>query len=225
MDMRKLLLIISLFCIGLAGFSQTPMHKLIRKKATSGPKNGDILARFNFNETAQSVSGWTDVSGQPHTAIRTATGTNSIAVSSLATGEWGAFSSISANNSNGEAGGTYFPSTVMQSFWVNYSFSWASSADNNLRVSGLTPGQLYSFEISGSWNTAITGSLDGTPTCVRVNNGSCQTYNANDNTSTGLIVTGTADASGYVYFWIGQVAGSSNGGFIGGMIVYFGSIL
>lgn len=201
------------------------MHKLVRKQAApGGPSEGELLASFNFNETAQSVSGWTDVSGNPHTGVRTATGTNGVSVSSLATGEWGAFASITAHNSNGEAGGTYFPSTVMQSFWVNYSFTWASSADNNLRVSGLTPGQLYSFEISGSWNTAITGSLDGTPTAIRVNNGSVQTYNANDNTATGLIVTGTANGSGQVDFFIGPTTGS-NGGFIGGMRVYFGSIL
>lgn len=216
--MRKLLLILAAI-VSLSASAQTPMHKLIRKKATSsGP-----LARFNFNETAQSVSGWTDVSGNPHTGVRTATGTNGISVSSLATGEWGAFSSITAHNTNGEPGGTYFNSTVMQSFWVNYSFSWASSADNNLRVSGLTPGQVYSFKISGSWNTAVTASLDGTPTCIRVNNGSCQTYNANDNTSTGIIVTGTANGSGQVDFWFGQTTGS-NAGFISGMEVYLGTI-
>lgn len=199
-------------------------HAQNKNPTPAGPQNGDLLASFNFNETAQSVSGWTDVSGNPHTAIRTATGANGISVSSKATGEWGAFASITAHNSNGEAGGTYFPALVMQSFWVNYSFTWASSTDNNLRVSGLTPGQLYSFEISGSWNTAITGSLDGSPTAIRVNNGSVQTYNANDNTSTGLIVTGTADGSGNVDFYIGYTTGS-NGGFIGGMRVYFGSIL
>lgn len=217
--MRKyLLILIGFICV--QAEAQPPMHKLIRKKAasSSGP-----LARFNFNETAQSVSGWTDVSGNPHTAIRTATGTNGVSVSSLSTAQWGAFSSITAHNTNGEPGGTYFNSTVMQSFWLNYSFSWASSTDNNLRVSGLTSGQLYSFKISGSWNTAVTGSLDGSPTCIRVNNGSCQTFDANDNTANGIIVTGTADGSGNVDFYIGFTTGS-NGGFISGMEVYLGSI-
>lgn len=218
MGMRKYLLILIGF-ICLQAEAQLPMHKLIRKKAasSSGP-----LARFNFNETAQSVSGWTDVSGNPHTGVRTATGTNGISVSSIATGEWGAFASITAHNTNGEAGGTYFNSTVMQSFWVNYSFSWASSADNNLRISGLTPSGTYTIYLSGSWNTAITGSLDGSPTCVRVNNGSCNTYNANDNTASGLTLLNiTANGSGIIELWIGQTTGS-NGGFISGMEIWSG---
>ena len=204
--------------INLFAFGQTPMHKLVRKKASST----GVLARFNFNESAQSVPGWTDVSGNPHTAVRSAT-SNGITVSSLSTSEWGAFSSITAHNTNGEAGGTYFNATVMQSFWVNYSFSWASSADNNLRISGLTPGGTYTIYLSGSWNTAVAGSLDGSPTCVRVNNGSCNTYNANDNTSSGLaLVSITANGSGQIDLWIGQTTGS-NGGFISGLEIWSGS--
>lgn len=191
---------------------------------SSGPQNGDLLAAFNFNETAQSVSGWADVSGNPHTGVRTGT-QNGYSVSTIATARWSSFASITSHNTNGEAGGTYFPATVMQSFMFNYSVSWSTSANNNLRISGLTSGQLYSIEISGSWNTAITGSVDASPTAVRVNNGSAQTYNANDNTSTGLIVTGTADASGYIELWVGGVSGTSNAGFIGGLRLYFGSIL
>lgn len=184
--------------------------------SASGP-----LARFNFNATAQSVSGWTDVSGEPHTGVRSAT-SGGITVSSLTTSEWNPFS-ISAHNTNGEAGGTYFNSTVMQSFWVNYSFTWASSADNNMRISGLTPGQTYTLKISGSWNTAVSGALDGTNTCIRVNNGSCNEFGANDNTANGIQVTGTADGSGYIYLWIGSGTGG-NGGFISGMEIYLGTI-
>src|ERR1700722_10020842 len=78
-------------------------------------------ASFNFTAGSHSVSGWTNVSGDPSTAVRTGTASG-ITVSSVATANWS--ENPSGNNSaydgGGVSNGTFFPAAVMINHWYNF---------------------------------------------------------------------------------------------------------
>src|SRR5580698_7599602 len=75
------------------------------------------LASFNFSAAPVAVTGWTNLSGNPATAVSTATA-NGITVSSVATANWSPFTTDSSSyNGFGAWPGTYFPSAVMSDGW------------------------------------------------------------------------------------------------------------
>lgn len=126
------------------------LYWTVHKSYTASPK----VARFNFNETAQNVPGWNDVSGNPHQAIRTAkdVATN-IGVSSIATTKWGAFGSGTSSNTLGEkdANPTFvFGPQVTVSYWFSATYTYSTSADCNLEINGLESGATYNIEILAS---------------------------------------------------------------------------
>lgn len=115
-----------------------------------------VVAQFNFNNTAQSVTDWTDVSGNPNTAIRTATypGTG-VGVTSVATARWSPFGNTSTNT-GGEttANPTFiFPSTVVASYWFTYQ-NILTGANPNLKLTGLSTSGIYTIQILGSRDDA-----------------------------------------------------------------------
>ncbi len=113
-----------------------------------GGGGGTVVGRFNFNLTTQSVSGWTDVNGDPGDSIFTRTNASSISVTNLNNTKWPNFASASSSNTGGEtAGNTKFPGTVMGSYWYSYSTRSISEADANLQIGGLNPAKTYKIEI------------------------------------------------------------------------------
>ncbi len=115
-----------------------------------GGGGGTIVAQFNFNITAQNITGWTDVSGNPHTAVRSATypvtniGINSVGT---ATTLWSPFAGSTGSQTGGEtAGNTKFPSGVMGSYWFSYSTRTISEADAHIQITGLNPAKTYKLE-------------------------------------------------------------------------------
>ncbi|MGN6294063.1 MAG: hypothetical protein ACTHMV_15055 [Chitinophagaceae bacterium] len=135
-------------------YDGTNYYWTIHKSYTSAPK----VARFNFNETAQNVPGWNDVSGNPHQAIRTAkdVATN-IGVSSIATTKWGAFGSGTSNNVLGEKDANpsfVFGAQVTSSYWFSATYTYSTSADCNLEINGLEAGATYNIEILASRENA-----------------------------------------------------------------------
>lgn len=112
----------------------------------------NMVAQFNFNNTAQSVSGWTDVSGNPNTAVRSATyGSTGIGVHSVATGRWIPFGNTSTNTGGETVANSVFvfPSTVTASYWFTYQ-TVLTSSEPNLIITGLTVGNTYRIDILGS---------------------------------------------------------------------------
>jgi hypothetical protein len=130
-----------------------------------------VAAQFNFNATAQGVTGWTDVSGDPHLTVITATDSRrSISVSSVATTKWKPNGNNAVNSGGATVGNPsfIFGSTVTASYWFNnglnttstpYDFTYAANGYNIL-ISGLTPGSSYKLEFLGSRLTAQVATAD-----------------------------------------------------------------
>ncbi len=121
-----------------------------------------VAARFNFNQTAQSVADFNDVSGNPFDAQRTATDSaTSIGVRSLGNGNaalWGSAGGNTSNNVNGEVGSNAeFPTNVLVSFW--FSRSTVYVGNKNMEIFGLTPGATYDIHIMGSRKASDLGAV------------------------------------------------------------------
>lgn len=165
-----------------------------------------VLAKFNFNAFAQNITDWTDVSGDPNVAVRTATDARSgtgITVSSIATNLWTPTngSTTTSTNAAGAIGSNSdFPAGAIRSYW--YSLT-APSTTPNLKLSGFTPGASVTIKIMGS-REATGVPLETRQVIYRITdaNGtqSITNYNVKNNTSTIATFTNkVADANGDIY--------------------------
>jgi len=83
----------------------------------TGELQAQVTAKFNFTAAASTVSGWTNIAGDPTVAPRSGM-MNGVTVSSINTFNWTALPGIgAAYNGLGQPGGTFFPSTVMANHW------------------------------------------------------------------------------------------------------------
>jgi Bacterial Ig domain len=166
-------------------------------------------ASFNFSQYPVSISGWNNIHGNPAATVCSATDpTTGFSVSSIAATNWAPYTNgLSAFDSGGITGGTYFPSGVMLNHWYQYN---ASLADYNaglpqLKVSGLTFGSVYTLKMTGSFGTAF----DLNPTRYTVVGARIYGYidvNNNNNTSKGAIFNNVSpDSSGHVYVYVNTV--------------------
>ena len=120
------------------------------------------IASFNFSATPVTVSGWTNVSGNPAANTITATA-NGITVSSVGSGNWAGNSGISAKNGNGANSGTYFPAAVMSNNWFQYNGGTQTLANYNasypqLQLSGLNPDSFYILKMTGSDTSSLVSN-------------------------------------------------------------------
>lgn len=137
-------------------------------------------ARFNFSLSSKPVSGFTNLFGNPHTGLISGTDASSnISINTIAAGAWTGNGTVSAIDNLAvvnDGGGFTVPQEVLQ----NAFFSGASSAVDNLQITGLTPG--------ASCKILVIGNAVSTPrvTNVRVN-GQDRQYNATGNSSKAAI--------------------------------------
>lgn len=184
-----------------------------RVKTTSVFDYVPDTAQFNFNLTARSVSGWVDITGHPHTAVRTATD-GTVTISTRATTYWTAVASATAAQSGGEetANPSYiFPQNVVLDYMFSNQTSCASG-NEHLEVSGLVPLAYYTIQILGSRNNANVADATRQVRYVIRHNGTRTTLAAFDvkqNTSNyAQMVNVQADATGK--FWIGSYGNNEN---------------
>ncbi len=212
--MRKFLLIATILFSSICQ-GQTPLHKLIRKKASVGYTDSST---FNFSAAAAAVTGSTNASGDPKTGVRTATdGTTGWGISSIATANWHPYTVNSAYNGSGVTAGNFIPGLSYLAYnnsWFNYD-NPAGAADFDeaspqVRITGLNSSYTYDILITGS-----IGSLgfDGNPTIYRVKGASLsssQSISANTtNVTTGATFTGIQpDGSGYIHIYVNSDGGS-----------------
>jgi hypothetical protein len=111
-------------------------------------------ASFNFTAFPHTVSGWTNVVGDPGTSVRTATSSTGVVISSVATANWAAYSGHCAADSLGENVNGFFPAAVLFNHWYTYETVY-NVAKPQLKLSGLNKTGLY-----GIW---LTGSATGVP--------------------------------------------------------------
>jgi hypothetical protein len=188
------------------------------------------IASFNFSATAVSVTGWTNVYGNPAGSGGPITATaGGITVSSVGATNWSANSSgSSAYNNGGAASGTYFPAVVMTESWIQYNGTGNNQALYNalmpqLAVSGLNPDSTYILRMSGSnvyYNNPTLYTVAG-----RTVSGS-QSLTTYENTSQGVTFEGvTPDSTGTIRVFVNCPGGLSGTNFawISGLQVFSGS--
>jgi len=184
------------------------------------------IASFNFSAGAEVVSGWTNVAGDPHTAVRTATDPSGISISSVSTANWSPTSEgICAYNGNGGYPGVYFPAGVMVADWMQYNGPGYNLALYNalmpqLVLSGLNKDSNYILRMSGSDN------LNGGPTQYTVAGASVsgsQSLNNYKNTTQGVTFLHVyPDSSGNIKVYVNATSTVSYV-FICGVQVFAGS--
>lgn len=170
-------------------------------------------AQFNFNLTARSVSGWIDITGHPHTAVRTGTD-GTITVSTRATTYWTNLSSTTAVQSGGEetANPSYvFPQNVVLDYFYSNQTSCASG-NEQLEVSGLIPLGYYTIQVLGSRNNSNVADATRQTRYVIRHNGTRTTlsaFNVKQNTANfAQMINVQADATGK--FYIGSYGNNEN---------------
>ncbi len=187
------------------------------------------IASFNFSASSNSVSGWTNVSGDPALGVRTATA-GGITISSVSTANWSPNGSgNSALNGWGQSSGTYFPSQVMLDSWIQYNGSGNNLSLYNevvpqLQLSGLNPDSTYTLRISGS------NGVYNNPTVYTVVGASVagsQSLTTYQNTSHGIaFVQVTPNSSGIISVYVNcpsGLSGTTNFAWISGVEVFSGS--
>jgi len=184
------------------------------------------IASFNFSAEAQVVSGWTNVAGDPSTAVRTATDPSGISITSVSTANWSPTpGGICAYNGNGGYPGAYFPVGVMIANWMQYNGSGYNLALYNalapqLVLSGLNKDSSYIIRMSGSDN------FNGGPTQYTVAGASVsgsQSLNNYKNTTQGVTFQHVyPDASGNIKVYVNATSSVSYV-FLCGLQVFSGS--
>ena len=203
--MKKILTISIVLLTGLAQFAQAQ------------------LASFNFSAATATVGGWSNVSGDPHKGVRTAT-TGGITISSVDTSNWVPDPSGNCAGDAVGAGGGFFSMYVQGNVWTSwcgwaYEFSHYNAAAPQLRLTGLNKDSTYIIRMTGS-DSYIGGNTQYTVS-GNVNYGT-QAINTYYNTNLGATFFSVKpDGSGQVNVYVNS---SPNGGaVISGLQVYSAS--
>jgi Bacterial Ig domain len=170
------------------------------------------IASFSFSAAAVSVSGWTNLHGNPAaTGAITATA-NGITVSSLGGTHWAPYTTdSSAYNGLGAYPGTYFPANVMSNEWFQWNGSGRSSAIYNaaipqLKISGLNADSTYILRMSGS-NTKAFVTNPTTYTVAGATSYGSQILNAQQNTTQGVTFEAVKpDSTGAIYIYVNPIS-------------------
>ena len=169
--------------------------------------SGQVSAKFNFSAGSTSVSGWTNVAGDPATAVRTATDPSGISISSIATANWAPLNSSSAFDGLGASGGTFFPAAVMLNHWFQYSGTLANynAAIPQLLISGLNKDSLYTVKMAGS-STSSSNTNPTRYTVAGLNVSGFIDVNNHNNTANGATFINVApDAAGTIRVYVNTV--------------------
>jgi len=162
---------------------------------------------FNFSSAAHSVSGWTNIYGNPAAAVCSGTG-GGVTVSSVATGNWAPTSDGHASyDGGGASGGTFFPAAVMTNTWYQYSSYYAqyNALVPQLVISGLNKDSVYTIKMTGS-DTLNLATFHLNPIRYTVTGAIIYGYvdiNGENNVSDGAVFHNVApDASGNVKVYV-----------------------
>jgi len=179
---------------------------------------------FNFTAAPVTVSGWTNISGDPATGTRSGTASG-ISVTSIGTANWAGYNGSAAFNGGGVSNGTFFPSGVMANQWFQYSGFYAAynAAVPQLEISGLNKDSVYTIKMTASFNTVANPSFDLNPTRYTVagltNYGNVD-INGNNNAAGGAVYHNVVpDANGKVRVYVNTYGGSNTAGISGLQVI------
>jgi hypothetical protein len=171
---------------------------------------------FNFSSSSHTVSGWTNIAGDPSTGVRSGS-SGGITVSSIATANWVPIPGTgSAFDGVGASGGTFFPSGVMSNHWFQYSnLGEYNAAVPQLQISGLNKDSVYTVKMTGS----STSSFGTNPTQYTVAGKTVDGYidvNTHSNTANGATFNNIApDTNGVIHVYINTVPSTDVGDICG----------
>jgi hypothetical protein len=186
------------------------------------------IASFNFSATANVVTGWTNVAGDPYSGAQTATA-GGITISSVSPANWSPNSNNNcAINGFGASSGTYFPAAVMSDSWIQYNGSANDLALYNallpqLELTGLNADSTYILRMTGS-NAYFQGPTQYTVAGSSVSGS--QTLTTYNNTSQGITFQAVQpDNNGMIRIYVNCPTGLTGTSFawICGLQVFSGS--
>ncbi|HEY4209006.1 MAG TPA: hypothetical protein VGM31_19410, partial [Puia sp.] len=167
-----------------------------------------VSAKFNFTASAVSVSGWTNVSGNPAAAVCGATSSSGVTVSSVSTANWSGLTGNASYNGGGMSTGSFFPSAVMLNHWFQYGASTGgyNAAVPQLIISGLSVDSVYTLSMTGSWNDSYYAVNPTRYTVVGATVYGDIDVNIQFNTANGAIFYNVApNASGQIKVYVNTV--------------------
>lgn len=208
---------------------------VIRFKLPVAPPAGKDSAKFSVSSAPITTAGYTNVSGDPSTGVRTGTGgnTNTITFSSVAPANWipSGSPALSAFPQNGYNvvtnfnNGTLFvsfPASVTQENWyTTFPLGGLDTTKPQIRIGGLKPNTSYTIEMASSdrFNTSTWTDyyLLGAGTTVV---GPSTVNSGNVTPNTGAIMTVTSDSNGVVRGYI-IASGAHTGtlGMVNGVVI------
>lgn len=173
-------------------------------------------AKFNFSLGSASVSGWTNISGDPSTGVRSAT-SGGITVSSVGTANWVPISGVgSAYDGIGVNTTGFFPGGVLVNHWFQYSsLGGYNAAVPQFQISGLTRDSFYTIKMTGS----STSAYNTNPTQYTVAGRTVYGYiqvNTHNNTANGATFNNVLpDTNGVIRVYVNTVPGTEVGDICG----------
>jgi hypothetical protein len=188
---------------------------LVINIATMGELKSQTLASFSFslNETSTfgwSDPGWTNVYGDPLTAVRSAKA-GGITISSVSTANWVSANSACAEDCVAISWGTYFPGHILQCHWYQYSGSLAvyNPTAPQLQISGLNKDSSYILRLSSSYAFSTAG--DPTRYTIAGRRVAASQYmNSYDNINSGISFLHVyPDSNGMIKVYVNTTAGRS----------------
>lgn len=182
------------------------------------------IASFSFAGPS-TVSGWTNVSGDPALGVQTAT-TAGVTLSSVATANWSPNSGGNCvYNSGALSSASYFPFAVMNGSWIQYNgtgynLALYNAAVPQIELTGLKPDSTYILRMSGT-NKWFSGNTQYTVAGLTVYGS--QQLNTYNNTTQGVTFANVKpDASGMIRVYVNATAGNSFA-WICGLQIFSGS--
>jgi len=168
------------------------------------------IASFSFGGPS-TVTGWTNISGDPALAVQTAT-VGGVTLTTVSRSNWSPNGNGNCVYISGVTGGSYFPAAVMGNNWIQY-----NGTNNNLalynvsspqiELTGLNKDSTYILRMTGT-NSYFAGSTAYTVAGATIYGS--QQLNTYNNTTQGVTFQNVQpDASGMIRVYVNCAAGTS----------------
>ena len=181
-------------------------------------------ASFNFTASAHSVSGWTNIAGDPSTAVRTGTASSGITITSVATANWAPDGNC-ADDAGGATGGTFFPAAVMVNHWFQYGTSTAAynALVPQVIIGGLHKDSVYTVKMTGSFIYNVPNTFNLNPIRYTVSGAVVYGYidiNGDSNKVNGATFQNIApDSTGKIRVYVNTFGGSNTASICGVQVI------
>lgn len=195
--------------------------------AVNGTVNstGSTAAKFNYSNTTQAVTGWTNITSTGGTDQNFTDNPTGWVLKVYGTRQTGFFGTTFADNTNGAASSTdaLFPQPAVAGFYLNAGGSNFPAKGYLFELTGAPAGNytVYIFgSVKSTWNNAISNPPFRCQFGPSGSDNVTTALNEQDNTTSHLTFTGTITAGQSIYFTVNpDPNGAPGAGVINGVIV------